>query len=52
MLVVANELAVRIGGQGGLAGAGRPKKMAESPFSPMLAEQCMGNTPSLGMSSS
>ena len=26
----------------------RPKNTAESPSLPMLAEQCMGNTPCLG----
>ena len=49
MLIIANQVAVGVGGKGCLASAGESnKKMATSPSLPTLAEQCMGSTPSKG----
>ena len=48
MLVVADQLARRIGRERRLARAARPKKIATSLPSPTFAEQCIGKTPSSG----
>ncbi len=48
MLVVADQRAIRIGRQRGLAGARQAEKTAASPSGPTLAEQCIGMTPFSG----
>jgi hypothetical protein len=46
VLVVPDELALRVGGEGGLARAGEPEEERDvaSSLSPTLAEQCIGIT--------
>jgi hypothetical protein len=48
VLVVADQRAVGVGRQRGLAGAGQAEEHAVSPSLPTLAEQCIGITPLRG----
>jgi hypothetical protein len=48
VLVIANQLTMRVGGQRGLPVPERPKNSATSPASPRLAEQCIDAMPFCG----
>lgn len=48
VLVIANQAAFRVGGEGGFTGAGEAEEHGDIAFSPTLAEQCIEAMPCSG----